>query len=213
MPCSLQLAELVCARVGHDLGGLLGSLTGLLELVAEDPDNAQEEMALATTTVSDLALRLRLVRAAWGGTSEELEVGSLQTWVLGLVGSHKVNLDLHGLVGSAVLPAPMARLVLNVIMLAGEALPGGGVLALSGDPQHDIVAQIAGPSAAWPTGFARCIANETQAWAALSDARTLQGPLTALIARKMGFHLSFLMGIARESEAPPLLLARHRIDA
>jgi hypothetical protein len=144
---------------------------------------------------------------------EELEVGTLQTWVLGLVGARKVNLDLDGLVGDAVLPAPMARLVLNVMMLAGEALPGGGVLALSGDPKHDIVAQIVGPGAAWPMGFVRCIANEAHAWAALSDARNLQGPLTALIARKMGFRLSFLLGLAGETKAPPLLLGRQRIDA
>jgi hypothetical protein len=102
----------------------------------------------------------------------------------------------------------MARLVLNIVLLAREAMPRGGVLALSGDPATDIVAQIAGPDAAWPVGFARCMADEAYAWSAFSDPRDLQAPLTALIARANGMRLSLMMATGpADANPPPLLIA------
>jgi hypothetical protein len=108
----------------------------------------------------------------------------------------------------AVFSPGAVRLVLNVLLLAAESLPAGGRLALAGSPQGDVVAVIEGPHAAWPPGFATLLADEAAAWAALTVTKTVQGPLTALIARSSGLGLSLLMpaGPTQQAEPPALLL-------
>jgi histidine phosphotransferase ChpT len=209
MASPMQLAELVCARFSHDLSGLLGSLHGLLELAAETPGRPVEEVVLAARTARELTLRLRLLRAAWGGVLDPIGADALREQMPGIAGSHRLQLDLDGLAEGVVFPPPMARLILNIVLLAGEATPRGGVLTISGDPNTLVVAQIAGPDAAWPVGFARYLANEAQAWNSLGDPRELQAPLTALIARAMGIRLSLMMatGSLADVSPPPLMIA------
>nr|WP_283949460.1 histidine phosphotransferase family protein [Limobrevibacterium gyesilva] len=151
------------------------------------------------------------MRAAWGGATPPLGVSELAAMAEGLPQGRRVGVDLSGLDPALRLPPAAARLTLNVLMLAAESLPGGGVAALSSDPRGDVLATIAGPRAAWPAGFAAFLADEAQAWGALDATRDLevsrglQAPLTALIAHASGLRLSLLMAPAAEA-APPLLL-------
>jgi histidine phosphotransferase ChpT len=204
----LQLAELICARFSHDVSGLVGSLNGVLELAVEAPGQATEEVALASKAAAELVARLQLLRAAWGGVSDAIDLDTLRSRMRGIDGGQRINLNLDGLPDGTVFPPPMARLILNVVMLARDAMPRGGVLALSGDPAIHVMAQIVGPGAAWPAGFALCIADEARAWAALDDPRDLQAPLTAIIARSMGIQLSLMMAAGPSTAAtpPPLMI-------
>jgi len=208
MTDSMRLAELVCVRLVHDLGGLLGSLAGVLELVRDTEQIVSEEMELATETASELVQRLRYLRVAWGGRSEDMDLVTLRDGIQWMTEARRFAVDLDGIPPHAVLTSPMARLVLNVILLAREALPRGGVLEFSGDPTDCLVARICGPGAAWPVGLAAYIQDEAHAWAALDHPRDLQAPLTALIARLEGIKLSFLLPVASGAPtgAPPLLL-------
>ena len=73
---SLDLAELLCARLCHDLSGLLGSLLGVLEIAREE-QGGSETLGLAETTAAELATRLKLLRAAWTETGEALDLPML----------------------------------------------------------------------------------------------------------------------------------------
>ena len=102
------------------------------------------------------------------------------------------------------------RLILNVLLLAAESLPGGGIVALSGSPASSVLVTIAGPEGAWPRGFSACLMDKSAAWAAATGVRSLQAPLTALIARQHpGVTMSMLMpaGAGTEAALPPLLLS------
>jgi hypothetical protein len=98
---------------------------------------------------------------------------------------------------------PMARMVLNVLLLAVESLPRGGVLSLSGSAAGPVVAEISGPGAAWPACFQQGVADGEQAGAAPDNPRDLQGKMTVLIAARMGMRLSLLAG-----SPPPLRLTQ-----
>jgi histidine phosphotransferase ChpT len=91
----IRLTELVCARLCHDLSGLLGSLVGTLELVTEASEDT-EAASIVTATATALALRLKLLRAAWGGQPELLDLPRLTALAHGLVG-RRVGLDFSGL--------------------------------------------------------------------------------------------------------------------
>lgn len=204
----LQLTELLCARLCHDLSGLLGSLAGTLEVVTEE-GGTTEATSIATDTATALVLRLRLLRAAWAGLTEPLDLPRLTALACGLA-ARRVRLDVSDLPAATVFPSPIGRLVLNVLLLAAESLPRGGVLRLDGTPA-DVIARLEGPNAAWPAGLIGMLADEAAAWQALTSPqaspRTLQAPLTALLARHHGVHLTVLLSAGSNIAAPPLRLA------
>jgi histidine phosphotransferase ChpT len=210
MSDSLRLAELLCARLCHDLSGPLGALIGILEIAREEQPEG-ETLALAEDTANELVQRLKLLRAAWGRDGDDMDVERLRGFAECLATSRRVLLDLAGLEPGALFPPPAARVVLNLLLLAVESLPGGGIVALSGSPAHSILMTISGPRAAWPAGLAIWLNDEAAATEAmLADPRRLQGPLAALLARGFGLRLSMLMPAGPMGDAevlPPLLLS------
>ncbi len=206
----LRLAELLCARLCHDLSGPLGALIGVLE-VARDETADSEMLGVAENTAVEVAQRLKLLRAAWGQDGDEMDVAQLSGFADSLFASRRVQLDLEGLEEDALFPPEIARIVLNLLLLAAESLPGGGIVAMAGSPSDSILVTIAGPRAAWPTGLGTWLTDEAAAFeAVIANARSLQGPLTALLARGRGFRLSMPVPAGPMSEAefaPPLLLS------
>jgi histidine phosphotransferase ChpT len=203
---SLSLAELLCSRLCHDLSGLLGSLIGVLEIAREEQADS-ETLAVAEDTAVELTQRLKLLRAAWGRDSEPTDLAELRMFADSLFANRRLRLDLIGMAEDAAFASGVGRLLLNVLLLAAESLPGGGTVALSGSPADNVLVTIAGPRAAWPAGFVACLTDETGSWDDAITARHLQAPLTALIARRHGFRLSMLMAVGAGDALPPLLLS------
>jgi histidine phosphotransferase ChpT len=206
----LCLAELLCARLCHDLAGPLGALIGVLEIAREE-DPSSDTLALAELTTVELGQRLKLLRAAWGQDAEELNLTTLQSLTTGLgAGSRPVQLDLTGLAPGTTFPPSLARLVLNVVLLAAESLPNGGTIALAGSLDSVLLTTISGPRAAWPAGFTACLLDDTAAFqTAFDNPRHIQAPLTALLARKLDCRISVSIPSGAgdtENQAPPLLL-------
>lgn len=200
----LRLAELVCARMSHDLGGTIGTLAGALEL-AEDPTVAAEALALATQAATELRQRLELQRATWGPTTGSLDLAALRSLAEGLPHAKRCSIDFSGLPDDTAFSPSFARVLLNLLLLAGDAMNGSGEVTLAGSGT-DLIIAIAGSRAAWPSGLAGVLTSEAAAWAALRDARSLQLPLTALLARACGLRLSLLMPGGPGGPAPPLRL-------
>jgi histidine phosphotransferase ChpT len=73
----LRLAELLCVRLCHDLSGPMGALIGVLDMAREEHPGS-DTLALAEETATELAQRLKLLRAAWGREADDLDIGRLQ---------------------------------------------------------------------------------------------------------------------------------------
>ena len=200
----LRLAALISARMTHDLSGAIGTLAAAVEMASEEATEPSEALSLAVEAAEEVRGRLRLLRAAWGPTSSEpLDLATLRTLTDGLVGSGSLTVALDGLPDNTMFAGGTARVVLNLLLLAREALPAGGEVTLAGTTT-DLVISVAGPRAAWPQGLARCLVSEANAWGAACDPRTLQMPLTALLARSLGLRLSLLLP-AGVGDAIPML--------
>ena len=193
---TLRLAEAVAARLCHDLGGPIGSLNQALELAAADVPAGNEAFALAREAAGDLVRRLRWRRAAWAPDCPALDVNGLRDLVANPL------VDLAGVPPDTVFAPPMVRLLLNVLLMATESLPRRGRIAIAGSA-GDVFIAIDGPNAAWPAGMACYLVDEDAAWDAVADPRTLQAPLTALLARGLGLRLSMLLG--PHTAGPPVL--------
>jgi histidine phosphotransferase ChpT len=198
-----RLVELTCARLCHELGGLAGTLAGVIDLAADEAPAAAESLAVGRDAASELIQRLKLLRAAWGPDGGPLALADMLTLANGRPNAHRVTIDATGLPAETLFDPAAGRLALNVLLLASESLSRGGTVRLAGTAS-DLFIAIAGPQAAWPPGLAGCLADEAEAFAALTDARTVQMPLTALLSHAQGLRLSFLM--AAGQGVPPLRL-------
>jgi HAD superfamily phosphoserine phosphatase-like hydrolase len=140
----------------------------------------------------------------------DAKLATLRELAAGLPNAHRLQLDLSGPIAGATLSPPVARLLLNALLLAAESLPGGGVVALHGDAADALVLRIEGARAAWPEGLGTMLAGADAAWEAIGEDQglrpaRLQGVITALLLHDAGAHARLLLAATPEL-APPLLL-------
>ncbi|MGC8476007.1 MAG: histidine phosphotransferase family protein, partial [Acetobacteraceae bacterium] len=124
----------------------------------------------------------------------------------GVPGADRVRLELDLLPRGTSFAPPLGRVLLNLLVLAPEALPRGGTLALSRVDEAAVLARLSGPRAAWPNGFATYLGDPAAALAALVPPRFRLGPWLALLAAQLGVRLSLLLPAGRARGPAPLLL-------
>lgn len=207
MDDALRLSEFLAARLCHDLSGLAATLAGACaEAAGGEAADRDEALGLARQAAGELTGRLRLLRAAWGPPAEAMNAAALAGLAASMPAARRVAIDLSAIDPAWRLPAPLARLVLNLLLLSGEALGAGGGVAISGAPGGTLLVSLAGPRAAWPAEWRDCIASADACWAALTSARSMQGPLTALIAHAIGARLTLLLPSGTATGPAPLLI-------
>nr|WP_294544679.1 histidine phosphotransferase family protein [uncultured Rhodopila sp.] len=148
-----------------------------------------------------LAARLRLRHAAWTPAAGPLPLRDLEALARGL--PDRVGIDTAPLDSRAVFAPAAGRIALNLLLLAADSLPAGGIVLLAG-AADDLFVRIAGPAAAWPPGLALCLADAEAARAALTEPAVMQMAVTALLAHAAGCRLSVLMS-PRPGAEPPML--------
>ncbi len=194
---TMRLVEQVSARLCHDLSGPIGTVGGALDLLIDDIGSAgagdNEYASFAVAASRDLAQRLRLLRAAWGPEASPMTVAELRALADGPLAARRIGLVTSSMTSHDPFPTGSGRLVLNLVLVAADGLPKGGVIMLSGAPD-DVFVLIRGPNAEWPAGLTACAQNEAAAIDALTSARTLQMPLTALLVLSQQRRLSPVMG-------------------
>lgn len=191
-----MLAELVCARLTHDLSGPVATITAAVEVLGlEDAEARQEAMALAGEAAAQLTLRLRYLRAAWGVGTQELSVRGLATMAEGVLGGGRATLDIGRVAAPDQPLGPLGRVLMNALLVAGEALPRGGTIVCAGDPGTQLVLQPVGEGAAWPAGLAGLIGGEDPAAAAAAAGpRGVALSMMMALARREGVMVSLLLG-------------------
>lgn len=163
-----MLAQDLCARLCHDLVGPLGTVAGAIDLLGEEP----EAGALAQDAALVLRRRLTFWRAACGAGTGPLALAEVAQLLEGMLAGGRASLALEdpGLAGadgarlteSTTWPAPVAQLLLVAAMLAGEALPRGGVVQLAALPGGGLRLWPQGRQAAWPDSLAAVLEERGQ---------------------------------------------------
>ncbi len=195
----MRLADALCARLCHDLSSPLGTLMGALEMMAEDPSAIEDALPIARETAIAMAARLRLLRAAWAGDCGPLSVPQLAELTAGL--PPRVRADLTGLRGP--FDGPVARCLLNLMLMAVEALPRGGVVSLA-TADAGILVSIQGKGAAWPPDLAMALIDPSSV--PIDNPRAVQPPVAVMLAQAAGRPLSVIAAANPDAETPPPLL-------
>jgi len=149
---SVDLASLLCSRLCHDLLSPVGAMGNGLELLADETDPAMRDrcMELLADSARASAGKLKFFRLAFGaagGFGDMVDTVEARAALEGLlVPSRRIALDWQ--VEDAVLPKPAVKALLNLALIAADALPRGGALTLGAERHEgatEIVARIEGP--------------------------------------------------------------------
>lgn len=150
----LRLAALLCSRLCHDLIGPIGALNNGIEILADEDEPAMREQAtqLLGDSADEAARRLRFYRLAFGasgGMGQSIPLSEAREAALGLFHKGRTKLEWTQEMTLPSADKSLVKLILNVILLAGAALPRGGTLSLrSGSGEHSpVVVTAAGTGA------------------------------------------------------------------
>jgi hypothetical protein len=186
-----QLAQLLGARLTHDLAGPLGTIVAA--------GGSAEGAALLEETVAELRLRFRLYAVVFG-EAEALCWADLQALLAGAPGAHRIAFHFEFPPQARLDPA-LAQIVLAAAMLGAEALPRGGALRITPLGGAGLVVLPEGRVAAWPHALIERLAGMAPAGA--DTPRALLAPWLIALAEAAQCRLSLGMG---QPGLPPLLL-------
>jgi len=136
-PDPTDFASLLCSKLCHDLLSPVGALNNGLELLADETDPALREQCMglladsARTTAGKLKF-FRLAFGAAGGYGDAIPTHEIKAAVEGMYPPGG-RLALQWMIADDSLPKPAAKLLLNLAMIAGDALPRGGTLMLGAE--------------------------------------------------------------------------------
>ena len=129
---SVELASLLCSRLCHDLLSPVGALNNGIELLADeqDPEMRERCLELLAESARASANKLKFFRLAFGaagGFGDEIDTREAKSALEGLYGGDK-RTELGWMVADDRLPKGAVKLLLNLAMIAGDALVRGGRL-------------------------------------------------------------------------------------
>ena len=129
---AIDLAGLLCSRLCHDLLSPVGALNNGLELMADeqDPEMRERCLELLAESAKASANKLKFFRLAFGaggGFGDSIDTREAKAALEGLFGADK-RVELGWMVEEDELPKGAVKLLLNLALIAGDALVRGGRL-------------------------------------------------------------------------------------
>ena len=138
-----DLASLLCSRLCHDLMSPVGALNNGIELMADEIDPAMRDkcLELLTDSARATANKLKFFRLAFGaagGFGSEIDTREAEAVLEGLFGPER-RVALTWAVADPTLPKGAVKLLLNLALLAGDALVRGGNLQVGAERSDDSI--------------------------------------------------------------------------
>ena len=131
------VAALISSRICHDLTGPAGAVSNGVELLAEedDPGMKDQSLELLAFSAAETSRRLQFYRlcfGAAGGLTAQTGIGEARRTAEGFFEGRKQNLQWPvSDIDNLRIPQTAVQLVLNLVLLAGEALPRGGEIQIN----------------------------------------------------------------------------------
>ncbi len=196
-----RLTQLLCARLCHDLGGAVGTIAGMLDLLENSNDEALD---VARDAAVDLRRRLKLYSAAWGQSAQDMRAPEIAELLAGAPVAARVRFRIEAFLPVR-LPAFAVPMVLNAALLAAEALPRGGAVHVSGGAESGLAVWPEGIAAAWPGELIAALSGaDMEQMIADGPRRALVPWLLALVVQA-GWDASLGLG-AGQGVAPLLMM-------
>ena len=186
----LRVAELLTSRMCHDLVGPIGAVNNGMELLGDGGmEMADDALKLASRSAGQAAVLLQFYRMAYGmaGNRQGGDLTPMRELAVQFFSHQKATLEWVQTSAPEGLPESAGKLILNMIILAAEALPRGGTVGVLFSKEAgavDIVVVAVGADAG--------LRDETHASlkedVVVEDLtpRSVHGYFTRLLARRIG---------------------------
>lgn len=193
---SLDLAALIASRVCHDVISPVGAIVNGLELIEGGADEETTEMALdlirqsATAAAAQLKF-LRLAFGAAGSVGSAIDTRDAEAVAKGSFTNDKTRVDWK--IAPAILPKNRVKLLLNLLVMATQAIPRGGVIAVEARGIGDdtgFVVTATGLNARIPPHAAELLEGRAVNEQGTIDAHSIQPYYAGLLARAAGMNVS-----------------------
>lgn len=134
---AVDFASLLCSRLCHDLLSPVGAMNNGLELLAEenDPDMRERCLELLAESARTSANKLKFFRLAFGaagGFGDVVDTREARAAIEGLLGEND-RVEIGWLVEAATLPKTAIKVLLNLVLMAGDSLVRGGRLDIGAE--------------------------------------------------------------------------------
>jgi histidine phosphotransferase ChpT len=197
----LDLAALLCSRVCHDLISPVGAIVNGLEVMEDDNDQETRDFALELIkkSVRTASARLQFCRLAFGAAGSagaQIDLGDAEKVARGFMEDDKTKLAWN--LPRALLAKNRVKLLLNMLVIAGQTIPRGGQLTVDPLGEGDALSfriTASGLNARIPQAIPALLEGGSHDGAV--DAHAIQPHYTGLLARDCGLMVS----IAPEGEA------------
>lgn len=164
---AVDFASLLCSRLCHDLVSPVGALSNGVELLSDetDPEMQAQCLQLLADSVQQAANRLKFFRLAFGGGgsfSAQVDVREAQSALQGMFPADKVRVE--WLIVPSVMPKTAIKVLLNLSLIAGDALLRGGMLQVAAEQNGavlDIAVRAEGPRLLLGDDLRRALNGET----------------------------------------------------
>lgn len=137
MTSAIDFASLLCSRLCHDLLSPVGALNNGLELLADehDPEMRARCLDLLNESARASANKLKFFRLAFGaagGFGDEVDAREAKAAIEGMFGEGG-RIEIGWMVEPATLSKPAIKTLLNLALMAGDALVRGGRLDIGAE--------------------------------------------------------------------------------
>lgn len=189
----LDLAALLCSRVCHDVISPVGAIANGLEVLEseKDPDMRGFAMDLIKKSTGVASARLQFCRLAFGAAGSagaSIDTGDAEGVARNLFADEKTKLVWNAT--RSLLPKNKVKLILNLVLIAGQAIPRGGVIEVTIDGMDNAMTftvTAAGHNAKLQSHTAHLLACEPEHGV---DAHGIQAYYTGLVAREAHLKLA-----------------------
>lgn len=134
---AIDFASLLCSRLCHDLLSPVGALNNGLELLADehDPEMRARCLDLLNESARASANKLKFFRLAFGaagGFGDQVDAREAKTAIEGMYGTEG-RIEIGWMVEPATLSKTAIKVLLNLALIAGDALVRGGRLDIGAE--------------------------------------------------------------------------------
>jgi len=138
---SHEFASLLCSRLCHDLLSPVGALNNGIELLADehDPEMRARCLELLAESARASANKLKFFRLAFGaagGFADVVDTREARVAIEGLFGGDG-RIKLGWMVDEPVMSKAALKVLLNLVLIAGDALVRGGSLDVGAEKQDE----------------------------------------------------------------------------
>lgn len=129
---AVDFASLLCSRLCHDLLSPVGAMNNGLELLADetDPEMRLRCLELLAESARASANKLKFFRLAFGaagGFGDQVDAREAKAAIEGLLGDN-ARIEIGWLVEAPTLSKTAIKVLLNLVLMAGDSLVRGGRL-------------------------------------------------------------------------------------